>query len=468
MTGRPSVGLSFDHDVDPAVRPRIDMAFRLYCVVAGLDVDEPARAGTTLRYGGAAREGDVVLPATYSPREAAGSAPPPVFATPQPGSTLRPLPCFHPLGADGTPDLLGEMFEWVSGDHERSVVARDSVGRIPFAETLHGRFGLSPRVPWATEAMRWLHAHVRARASARGWPTVLEGPARRSAVAVTHDLDFLPGRASQTSLRLVKNIARPIVGRNPKLAWQVARASARAVRGDNPLDRLHWLIEREAGLGIGSSVNVICRREHRRDANYAITEPRTADVLRVLQGAKVEIGLHGSYTSLEAPGRLVAEYETLADRGYEARGGRQHWLRYADSRLFDELVAAGARYDSSAGYASEPGFRHGASFPFPPWDFGNEAPYPLLELPLVVMDGALEGHPDALALAGAVLDNSFEGAWGAVAILWHDTVFGGAQLDARLADLFWDLAGDGRDWVAPIRLVDEVWPTYARAGLLPS
>ena len=182
--------------------------------------------------------------------------------------------------------------------------------------------GSRRRVPWATEAMRWLHAHVRARAAARGWPAVLEGPARRSAVAVTHDLDFLPGRASQTSLRLVKNVARPIVGRDPRLAWQVARASARAVRGDNPLDRLHWMIEREAGLGIGSSVNVLCRREHRRDANYSITEPRTADVLASAPGrGGRDRAPRRATRAWRPPGGSSREYEMLADEGLRGTRG---------------------------------------------------------------------------------------------------------------------------------------------------
>lgn len=466
MNARPRLALHVDDGVDSIVRARIEFAFRLYCVVAGIAAVDATRADLALRYGGPPGD-DLSLPATYRARPASEPAPPPTLVTPAPGSSGRALPCLHPCGLDGAPDLLGEIFEWVSGDHERSIESRDAEGRIPYRDTLHGLYGLSPRVPWATEAMRWLHARIRSHPAARDWPVRLVGPLERSVVAVTHDLDFLAGSWRQTSARLTKNLVRPVVGRDPALAAQVVRAGASTLLGDNPLDRLSWLIEREVGLGIGSSVNVLCRREHRRDGNYRLTEPRTRRVLGALQAAGVEIGLHGSYTSLEAPGRLADEYAILAHAGYEARGGRQHWLRYADARLFDELVRAGASYDSSAGYSSEPGFRQGASFPYPPWDFEREAPYPLLEVPLVLMDGALEGHVDWERRTREVMDSAVGAGWGGVSILWHDTVFGGAQLDRRIADAFWELRQPDHDWTSAGQLVDAVWPSYARSGLLP-
>lgn len=462
MNARKAVALRIDERVERVVARRIEWAFGLYCVVAGLRAVELSRADLVVRYGGEPHDGEVTVPATYRARPAGTAAPAPATASPptRDGSLLA-LPCFHPIGRAG-PDLLGEIFEWVSADHERSITAADPVGRIPFAETLHGRYGLSPEIPWATEAMRWLN--TRLAAAWHGWPETLAGPLQRPVVAATHDLDFLPGRAWQTGLRYAKNLAFA-VRYERSIVPQVMSAGASIVLGRHPLDRLEWMVEREQELGIRSSVNVLCRSAHRRDANYALSETRTLRRLRWLVDQGVELGLHGSYTSLGAAGRLSREYGALRNIGYDAHGGRQHWLRYRDARLFAELERAGALYDSSAGFADQPGFRHGASFPFPPWDFDRERPFPLLEIPLAVMEAALMRH-DAAA-AHTVLQNAVGRGWGGVAILWHDPVFGGTQCDRRIADLYWELKRPGQDWLSPLELTLAVWPAYAECGLLP-
>lgn len=466
MSARPGIAVRIE-GVEAVAARRIEWAFRLYAVVAGLRVTEPERADVVLRYGGRAEAGDVLLSATYRARLAGSPAPTPSIADPPTRDpSLRPLPCFHPI-APGGPDLLGEIFEWVSADHERSITQSDAVGRLPFAETLQGRYGLSPLVPWATEAMRWLHARIAAGANRpANWPETLVGPLGRTVVAATHDLDFLPGHAWQTTIRYTKNLAyaarhhRSIVG-------QVVAAGAGAVVGRHPLDRLAWMVEREHELGIESSVNILCRQAHPRDANYALSEARTQRRLEWLVDEGVEVGLHGSYTSLQGQGRLEHEYVALRRLGYVARGGRQHWLRYRDNRLFTELERSGALYDSSAGFADQPGFRHGASFPFPPWDFEREQPFPLLEIPLAVMEAALEAHGDAPAVAHTVLANAVSGGWGGIAVLWHDPVFGGTQCDRRVADVYWDLKRPGQEWLSPRELTLAVWSAYADCGVLP-
>jgi hypothetical protein len=463
MSAQAAVALTIHDRIERVVARRIEWAFRLYCVVAGLRVVAPSRADLVIRYGGEPDDGAVMVPATYRARPAGTAAPAPATASPptRDGSLLA-LPCFHPISRTG-PDLLGEIFEWVSADHERSITSSDRVGRVPFAETLHGRYGLSPEIPWATEAMRWLHAHL---ATARhGWPETLVGPVGRPVVAATHDLDFLPGRAWQTGLRYAKNLAFA-VRHERSIVPQVVSAGASTVRGRRPLDRLEWMVEREQELGIRSSVNVLSRRAHRRDANYALAETRTQRRLQWLVDQGVELGLHGSYTSLERAGRLAREYAALRNVGYEVHGGRQHWLRYRDARLFAELERAGALYDSSAGFADRPGFRHGASFPFPPWDFDREQPFPFLEIPLAVMEAALGGHD--VAVAHTMLENAVGKGWGGVAVLWHDPVFGGTQCDRRIADLYWELKRPGQDWVSPLELTLAAWPAYADCGLLPA
>jgi len=65
----------------------------------------------------------------------------------------------------------------------------------------------------------------------------------------------------------------------------------------------------------------------------------------------------------------------------------------------EEVCAAGARYDCTFGYAACPGFRNGACFPFPPYNFTTESAFPALELPLMIMDVSLTATRSRYAVA---------------------------------------------------------------------
>jgi hypothetical protein len=231
------------------------------------------------------------------------------------------------------------------------------------------------------------------------------------------------------------------------------------------------MIAREQETGIRSSFNVICRCAHPRDANYSLDNPSVARVLNELVQQGAEIAVHGSYTSLEAPGRLQEEYKWLAEKGFPSVGGRQHWLKYHGPLLFEELSRIGTWYDTTAGYSGQIGFRHGAAFPFPPYDFKAEAPFPLLELPLAIMDSSLYDLDQTgrswSASCQRVLSASRQYGWGGFSILWHDTVFSGTQLPMQLADLYWQLKRPEDAWMRARDIAEQVWPRYAQEGLLP-
>jgi hypothetical protein len=480
LAENPILTLVFGGQVNEAIRRRITYAFKVFCAVYGFI---PGEVGGRPRlcYGlPASGPLDVPLSATYVPRMASEPSGPPVWVVFPPGGALHTeeavkLPCFHPLGPGG-PDWLGEIFEWISGAHEYSIGEQDIVGRIPFRATFHGRYGLDPAVPYAALAMHALNREIQSAAGNRwpGRPSRPWGGTSSFALAVTHDVDFLPTILRDSWKRYLKNLAIAIGHyRDPRLAWSIATAGLGWLfRGRQPLDCLKNVVRTEQELGIRSTCTILCRRAHPRDANYEIDDPGVRNLLRRLAQSGVEIAVHGSYTSLEGKGRLVEEYRRLTALGFRPAGGRQHWLRYRDpAALFEELCDAGAVYDCSAGYPCQPGFRQGACFPYPPYDFRREAPYPLLEVPLALMDVSLyrpgSSGQDARNVCERLLAIGRAYGWGGVSILWHDTVFGGAQIPGRLADLYWELRRPEDLWVSARELVEKVWPRYARAGLLP-
>jgi hypothetical protein len=406
-------------------------------------------------YGCAPRDSEeFALTALYQPRSPSKSAPAPVHVP------LAAHPVYERLDLHETvvvhhdgaaTDWLAEVFEWLSHADDYAVSARDDVGRVPFAASYHGRNALDTTIPYASIAMlelaRELHVELQPE------PLV---------VAASHDLDYLPTDARDNIVRLLKNLAIALLAeRDVALAAGIATATlVGAMRGRSPLDCIDMMLAEEAKRGMTSSVYVICRNASRRDANYSLSDPSVLQTLNKLQRAGCELGLHASYECLRDRA-LPDEAAALRSAGYEGAGVRAHWLRYAGADLFDAIEAVeGIRYDATVGFSERVGFRSGASFVYRPYDFAAERAYDFYEIPLAIMDGALWAHArhcrtSARELCNRVLDVAQAFPGGALGILWHNTVFEGAQLPREIGSLYWDLPRAGQRWMRGIDLVNE-------------
>src|SRR5439155_19917609 len=117
---------------------------------------------------------------------------------------------------------------------------------------------------------------------------------------------------------------------------------------------------------------------------------RVADMMRTLHEEGFDVGLHGSYNSAVVPGRLVQEKQALEQAiGAAVTTTRQHFIHW-DVRTTPRLQAeAGFTADSTLGFNRNVGYRTGTSLPVRWLDLERGEPFDLLELPLVVHDGAL-------------------------------------------------------------------------------
>ena len=470
------IRLEFSKSASATVRRRIAYAFRTFCAVYGYEpvIDQTGETKVTIRYGlDPISSEDIVLPACYQGRAAETPASPPRHIK------LRALPHHTHLSLDSAPcfwaspeaeqvDWLGEIFEWLSCAQEYAVAERDSVGRIPFSSTLFGRFGLDPTIPYAALAMFELNRMISA----------VTGDERRTSpfsdksgtvIGSSHDLDYLPLSFFGDIRRLIKNIGIAfLLYHDVSLAGSISVAAVRGfVSGHSPLDCVDEMLHWQLANGVRSTYNLISRQAHERDANYRLDDQIVRETMRRIAHAGMEIGLHGSYTSLEDDG-LRLEVERLEAAGYRPQGLRQHWLRFAGSQLFDEVARLGLLYDSTVGFSDHVGFRSGACFPYRPYDFGNEQAYPFFEIPLVIMDGALYEHErasgkPAMALCDRVLDMVEAFGGGGVAILWHNAVIRGGQLPTHIGNLYWSLRRPQHKWVACREVAGALQPAFERA-----
>jgi hypothetical protein len=461
-------------------RLRLIYAFRLFCAIYGhepiIDSKQAHTADAWLSYTklksppGAVRR--LCLSNLYSPRLPRVPASPP---TQFQNSHERTVLFYAPEPGD-LPDWLAEIFEWVSCADEHAVTERDSVGRVPFTSSYVGRYSLNVGQPYAAIAMHLLQQVLCTLVPSCRQQSVCPAPSCRHFIINTHDVDFFPMDRFGSVRRLTKNaMISLLAARSPRLAFgQAVQAVRTAVTTENVLDQMPALISGELKRSVGASFFFITQNRHRRDANYKVEQSQVVRFLRDLTLQGMEVGVHGSYTSLDKRGELQREFARLRDLGFRPYGGRQHWLRFTLDRLIRAVENTGASYDASLGWNDQVGFRAGACFAFPPYDFENERAANFIEIPLVIMDQALQERAknteSRFQLAAELLATSRRYGWGGVSVLWHPAAFGGGQLSPDVGRIFWSLldhrAAWEDTWTSATEFVSAIRERYSQVGLV--
>jgi hypothetical protein len=477
--------LKMPDDAIPALRSRLNYAFRLFCAIYGhVPLIEPAKAenpDVTLRYtqsfskAPAAAERTVWLSRGYRARRLRAPAPPPVKYAERGITTLL----HHVPKGEHAPDWLWEIFEWVSCADEYSVSLHDSVGRPLFAATYAGRYNINMLIPYAAIAMLGLQRAICQ--VLPGAPETPRGPdeTRSHLMIPTHDIDYFPMSRRHAVNRLLRNaVFSGLVAKHSLLGMRQAGMALQVAMGMrlDPLHQIVQLAEEERRRGFSASYYFLTRHAHRRDASYTLEHSTVLDLMHWLESQGMEVGVHGSYSCMEHACGLQNEVTDMHDHGFHPHGGRQHWLRYTLERLIPAVERAELSYDTSMGWSDMIGFRAGACFAFPPYDFDKESAASFLEIPMVVMDQSLEpkrdGLKEMLERATAVLAASRQMGWGGISLLWHPSAFGNAWLPSGVGEIFWKLA-DLRTscndvWMKASDFMEKIQQRYVSVGLLPA
>ncbi|MDQ6830146.1 MAG: hypothetical protein M3081_14915 [Gemmatimonadota bacterium] len=278
----------------------------------------------------------------------------------------------------------------------------------------------------------------RATRFATPWPN-----GRRWAAAFTHDLDVVALWPVFTALRLLELAKK----KEAKRMLQVASAAVGAV-GRAPVWRaVAELLAIEARHGIASTWFVLCGAPstasfRRGDLTYDPDSPAATRILRAVREAGHEIGLHGSFATVDDPHAFVSQRAHLARIvGAEIPGVRQHFLRMRLGDTQNAMKAAGFDYDATLGFPDRNGFRLGVADVVEGWDASAGRANGLAEIPFTWMDRSLskyrgvedpaEWGADAIALADTV--RAVEGCWVGI---WHPNL--AAPLGFPGAPAAWD------------------------------
>jgi peptidoglycan/xylan/chitin deacetylase (PgdA/CDA1 family) len=272
------------------------------------------------------------------------------------------------------------------------------------------------------------------------WP---EG--KNFAICLTHDVDsislYSPVQALRHRCKHMK-FEKPILRKTMHLAG-VGLDLLRAVQNVGRKDLLYryegWLSVEEEYAARSTlffwpgSENVT--KPHITDCLYEMEDEiifgdrrcSIAEMIREIDTRGWEIGLHASWHSYNDPDEMKRQKNALEKMlGHEILSVRQHYLHYDIRNTPHVQASAGFKYDSTLGFNDNIGFRFGTCYPWHIYDLKAQKDLPIMEIPLIVQDGALLNPKKGLRLdeenALEYVQNIAEvvkDVGGVLTLLWH-------------------------------------------------
>lgn len=352
----------------------------------------------------------------------------------------------------------------------------DQWGNFEYAYAQNTKEGLL----WTAEVDRFAKEE-RIRLKGEGVPLEPLWPkGYRFALILTHDVDHLDIR--ETLPLLFRSLKKATQAEDLNLAarlTQIAKSAAKAVlrkpkRVQDMTGTLESSIRIENKLGVKSSYfftvfpvtklsRYDCLYQTQDKVFFKGKETKLSDVICKLGDTGFDIGLHGSYFSAVDPQLLKQQKEHL-ERELEIpiTTARQHWLHFKMPLTPSLIAEAGIKADTTLGYNRNIGYRAGTGFPFYFYNYETKKKIPLLEVPMILQDGALIGNnaleyspKTSLEIVKRFIDEA-EDLEGCLTLLFHPDIF----LKSGMEDLYENAiryALEKGAWVTDLKSVSSHW-----------
>ncbi|WP_367121914.1 polysaccharide deacetylase family protein [Methanohalophilus sp. DAL1] len=243
---------------------------------------------------------------------------------------------------------------------------------------------------------------------------------KKFAVCLTHDIDDILPPAKHTLLSSLFCMKFLDADRFKKqVLWKKKGMQ------DSPYLNFREIMELEQKYDAKSSFYFITTEKDPVRFRYNIEDIET-ELSEIIDNG-FEVGLHGGYYAYNSLETIIKEKERLEKTlGKKVIGYRNHYLRFKVPDTWELLSKAGFKYDTTLGYSDKPGFRNGMCHPFKPYNLNTNEECNILEIPLVIMDGAMfscsKTFETAWQYSKDIID-TVERYNGVITLLWHNNVF---------------------------------------------
>ena len=243
---------------------------------------------------------------------------------------------------------------------------------------------------------------------------------KKFAVCLTHDIDEIYPPISHTLLSSLCCIGNLNINElKNQLFWKTKGKES------SPYWNFNKIMKIEEKYDARSSFYFMATDRDIRRFRYDIEDLKNE--LGFIADNGWEVGLHGGYYAYNDLDEIRKEKKRLEKvLGKKVIGYRNHYLRFKVPDTWELLADAGFKYDSTFGYNNAVGFRNGMCHPFKPFNLNICKEINIIELPLIIMDGALFNHTENLNEAWETtkkIIDTVEKYNGVLTVLWHNNVF---------------------------------------------
>jgi hypothetical protein len=216
------------------------------------------------------------------------------------------------------------------------------------------------------------------------------------AICMTHDIDYI--RKWTLGIIYRELVQYLLLGRGNKgLGKRLERVrtffQAISARYDPFRVSLERLLTIERNVAVHATYYLKTGGTSRHDVSYRLNDGYGRELVRALEAAGHEIGLHPSYNTFTSSKKTKAEKERLDDVLHaKPTGVRQHFLRFKIPETWRIQAELGFVHDATLGFPGHEGFRAAICHPFRPYDIQNDEVISIWEVPLLAMDGTFQSY----------------------------------------------------------------------------
>ncbi|PQA84824.1 hypothetical protein C5F52_02140 [Limnohabitans sp. TS-CS-82] len=334
-----------------------------------------------------------------------------------------PLWYVHPCGAVMPVwNLAPTLFDLLALKEETSCPDRDEHGRFVGRMSPRAEAGLLESPIFNDSVAALVAACMGLQKSGVPDATLAAGMVAPPVLVLSHDLDQLKGNDFWTQ---VVRLSRAFLPRGRSFP-QMRNAWLALVNTVLPrryyFDNIVGMIAIERMLGFTSSLYFLNGTGGRFGARSGSELISSVSALTPIGW---DLGVHYNYDTHLEPEAFTAQCAELeALLGWRVVAGRAHYLRFDPARSWHFYVDMSILADESLGYYDRIGYRAGIAGPFRPYDAESEQALPLVEMPMVFMEGTLvKQYPSDPAAAFERHLRHISVVGGAVSLLFHPGQF---------------------------------------------
>ena len=186
-----------------------------------------------------------------------------------------------------------------------------------------------------------------------------------------------------------------------------------------------------------------------------------------------EIGLHPSWNAHNDLKEMIYQKDQIEGvLGHPIQSVRQHFLKYDPLSTHKVQSGAGFKYDSTLGYNDNLGFRRGTSYPFSCVDMNHGKQLPLLQIPLIIQDGALLASGKGMRVDEQkaleyikVIVEEVKAVGGVLSLSWHPHTINWPGFKSLYQKTL-EVVARENPWFAPVSAIGEWWTKNSKIDLL--